>query len=54
MRSSKPGNKASVMLGDGAEPVFVQAFVPELAVEALDVRVVVRLAGSMNDRPTPR
>ncbi len=31
---------------DAAEPVLIQALVPELAAEAFDVRVAVRLAGS--------
>jgi hypothetical protein len=39
-------------MSDAGEPVFVQALVPDLAVEALDVRVIVGLAWS-DERSQP-
>ena len=36
----------TLRLGHGDEPVLVQTFVPELAVEALDVRILIRFARS--------
>lgn len=34
--------------------MFVQAFLPELAVETFDIGILHRLAGRMNDNVTPR